>query len=466
MDAAELAFAGPLRQAELIREGEISPRELVQVYLDRIERIDPQLNAFRVVLAERALTEAKQAGRRKTSQDRPLLGVPFAVKDNHDLTGEVTTHGTGAYDRTPAGEDAEIVRRLRAAGAIPIGKTLLPELAICGFTESATWGVTRNPWSLDHSPAGSSGGSAAAVAAGLASFATASDGAGSIRYPAANCRIFGLKPQRGRVSLMPDPEHWHGLSVAGVHTHSVRDQAAILDVIAGPAPGDADTPPAWAGPLAAAAESPPRKLRVALSTKPPTPGLPVAADCRRAVEEIGELVRSLGHTVGGRDPDYGLLAMPFFPRYFTGIREDVARMPHPQRLERRTRGFARVGAMWAPFVERSRRLESECAERILALFDDHDVLITPMTAQPPIEVMRWEGLGALRTAEGMGRVYPFAATWNVLGNPAASVPALLNEEGLPIAVQLVARTGDEHTIVALAAQIEAERPWPERPPSA
>ena len=272
MDAAELAYAGPLRQAELIREKEILPRELVELYLERIERIDPELNAFRVVLAERALTEAKQAARRKAGPERPLLGVPFAVKDNHDLIGEVTTHGTGAYDRAPAKEDAEIVRRLRAAGAIPIGKTLLPELAICGFTESATWGVTRNPWNLDRTPAGSSGGSAAAVAAGLAPFATASDGGGSIRYPAANCRIFGLKPQRGRVSLMPDAEHWHGLSVAGVHTRSVRDQAAILDAIAGPAPGDADTPPAWERPLADAAASPPPKLRIAVSTKRPLRG--------------------------------------------------------------------------------------------------------------------------------------------------------------------------------------------------
>lgn len=464
MDAADLAFAGPLRQAQLIRDREISPRELVETYLERIERIEPQLNAFRVVLGERALTEAKQAARRKATPERPLLGVPFAIKDNHDLTGELTTHGTGAYDRTPAGQDAEIVRRLRAAGAIPIGKTHLPELAISGFTESATWGVTRNPWDLDRTPAGSSGGSAAAVAAGLASFATASDGAGSIRYPAANCRIFGLKPQRGRVSLMPEAEHWHGLSVAGVHTRSVRDQAAILDVIAGAAPGDADTPRAWDRPLAEAAESPPRKLRIAVSTKPPVPGVRVASDCRRAVDEVVELLRSLGHDVRGQDPDYGLLAMPFYPRYFNGIHEDVQRMPHPRRLERRTRGFGRIGRLAEPFVARARRLESVYAERILALFDEHDVLITPMTACPPVEVMRWEGMGALRTGDGMSRVYPFAATWNVLGNPAASVPALLTAEGLPVAVQLVVPPNDEHTAVALAAQIEAERPWSERPP--
>jgi amidase len=467
VNAAELAFAGPLRQAELIREGEISPRDLVQLYLDRIERIDPQINAFRTVLAERALTEAKQAARRKPTQDRPLLGVPFAIKDNHDLTGEVTTHGTNAYDRNPARDDAEIVRRLRAAGAIPIGKTHLPELAISGFTESATWGVTRNPWHLDHSPAGSSGGSAAAVASGLASFATASDGAGSIRYPAANCRIFGLKPQRGRVSLMPEAEHWHGLSVAGIHTISVRDQAAVLDVIAGPADGDADTPPAWDRPLADAAASAPPKLRIAVSTKTPAAGVPVAADCRRAVDEIADVCRSLGHEVGVQDPDYGLLATSFFARYFHGIREDVLRMPHGERLERRTRGFARLGLPWGPFVDRARREEAGHAKRIFGIFDQHDVLITPMTAQPPIEVMRWEGMGALRTAEGMGRVYPFAGTWNVLGNPAASVPALLNADGLPIAVQLVGRPSDEHTIVALAAQIEAERPWADpKPPVA
>jgi len=467
LDAAELAFAGPLRQAELIRDGEISPRELVELYLDRIERIDPELNAFRVVLAERALTEAKQAARRKASQDRPLLGVPFAIKDNHDLTGEVTTHGTGAYDRTPAADDAEIVRRLRAAGAIPIGKTLLPELAIWPFTESATWGVTRNPWDLDRTPAGSSGGSAAAVAAGLASFATASDGGGSIRLPAANCRVFGLKPQRGRVSLMPDAEHWHGLSVAGVHTRSVRDQAAILDVIAGPAEGDADTPPAWDRPLADAAASPPGKLRIAVATKPPVPPARLAESCQRAIDEISELLHSLGHEVTQHEPDYGMLInTAFSPRYASGIRDDILRMARPERLERRTRAFKRLGAVAGPFVDRARKLEGDYGRRLFSVFDDHDVLITPMTARPPVEVMRWEGMGAPRAIEGISRVYPYAAPWNVLGNPAAAVPALLDDDGLPVAVQLVARPNDEPTIVALAAQIEAERPWPERPPIA
>lgn len=465
MDATELAFAGPLRQAELIREKEVSPRELVEMYLDRIERIDPQLNAFRVVRAERAVEEAKKAGRRRgDAAERPLHGVPFAVKDNHDLEGEVTTHGTDAYDRQPATADAEIVRRLRAAGAIAIGKTLLPELAIFGFTESATWGVTRNPWRLDRSPAGSSGGSAAAVAAGLVPFATASDGGGSIRLPAANCRIFGLKPQRGRVSLMPDSEHWHGLSVAGVHTVSVRDQAALLDLIAGPAEGDADTPPAWDRPLAEAGD--PGKLRIALSTRPMAP-VPVSSECRRAVEETGELLRSLGHDVREADPDYKLLAGAFYPRYIGGSREDALRMAHPERLERRTRGFIRYGAVWSRLVPRARKAEAAHAERIFRIFDEHDVLVTPQTAQPPVPVMKWEGMGMTRTLDGMTRTYPFAAVWNMLGNPAASVPSHLTDDGLPIAVQLVAPPNGEHRLVSLAAQIEDQRPWAEpRPPLA
>jgi amidase len=456
----ELAFAGPLRQAELIRNGEISSTELVQLYLDRIAAIDPQLNAFRVVMAESALAAAEQADAHRGQDDLPraFLGVPFAVKDCHDVAGEVTTHGTNAFGDEPAADDCELVRRLRAAGAIPIGKTLLPELAICGFTESATFGITRNPWNLQHSPAGSSGGSAAAVVAGLCSFATASDGAGSIRYPAANCRIFGLKPQRGRVSLMPDSEHWYGLSVAGVHTISVRDQAALFDVIAGPAPGDADTPPAWDRPLLSAADESPGKLRIAISTKPPAP-MPISDECKRAVRETGELLSSLGHDVREADPDYGLLITAFSPRYVGGIRQDVQRTPYPKRLERRSRGFARLGALSAPLLDKARQSEPEHAARLFKIFDDHDVVITPQTAQPPIEVMKWEGLGAARTADGMSRVYPFAWPWNTLGNPAAAVPSHRTADNLPIAVQLVARPNDEHTIVGLAAQIEAERPW-------
>src|SRR2546426_1038475 len=241
--AEDLAFAGIADQARLVRRGEVSSRELVQLYLERIERLDPQLNAFRVVLAEKALAEAAEAdSRRSGGEEAPLLGVPVAIKDNVDVAGEATTHGTRAYEGI-AGEDAEIVRRLRAAGAVMIGKTNLPELAIWPFTESEGWGTTRNPWDPSRSPGGSSGGAGAAVASGMVGIAQASDGGGSIRIPAACCGLFGLKPQRGRVSLMPDPQHWYGLSVFGCVSRTVLDTAVFLDAVRGPAERDAHSAP-------------------------------------------------------------------------------------------------------------------------------------------------------------------------------------------------------------------------------
>src|SRR5436190_8010884 len=243
MDAVELAFAGIARQAQLIAAGEVSSRELVDLYLERIQRLDGALNCFRVVFAERARMEADQAdGRRGAGDRRPLGGVPIAVKDDIDVAGEVTAFGTNAHGG-PAQADAEVVSRLRAAGAVVIGQTNVPELTIWPFSESATFGVTRNPWNRQHAPGGSSGGSAAAVAAGLVGAALGSDGMGSIRIPAAWCGLFGLQPQRGRVSLAPRRRAWHGLSVNGVLTRSVADTALFLDVASGAIDIDEDRAP-------------------------------------------------------------------------------------------------------------------------------------------------------------------------------------------------------------------------------
>src|SRR3954451_22597658 len=254
MDSDDLAFAGLARQADLVRAGEVSPVELVELHLRRIERLEPRLNAFRVVFAERALAEARQAeGRRGAGGERPLLGVPVAIKDNVDVAGEHTSMGSHAYG-PPAQADAEVVRRLKAAGAIVIGKTMLSELAIWPWTEPAAWGMTRNPWAVDERTAGgSSGGSGSAVAAGMVGAAYASDGGGSIRIPASVAGLFGLKPQRGRVSLMPHPQHWHGLSQAASVTRRVLDSALWLDAVAGPAAGDAHSAPPPERPFAEAA---------------------------------------------------------------------------------------------------------------------------------------------------------------------------------------------------------------------
>ena len=226
----DVAFAGAARQAEMLRAGEVSATELVQLSLDRIARLNPELNAFRKVLAEKALLEAEQAeARLKAGEERPLLGVPIAIKNEVDVAGEINTHGTDAFTE-PAAADSEMVRRLREAGAIVVGLTLMPELGICGFTESATYGVTRNPWDPQRSPGGSSGGSAAAVASGMVPIASAGDGGGSIRLPAASAGLFGIKPQRGRISLAPDREPWNGLVVVGSLSRNVLDSALWLDV--------------------------------------------------------------------------------------------------------------------------------------------------------------------------------------------------------------------------------------------
>jgi amidase len=462
----EVAFAGAAGQAEMVRAGEVSPTELVRLSLERIGRLDPQLNSFRVVLAERALLEAEQAEARLRGGDqRPLLGVPIALKDEVDLAGELTTRGTDAFPE-PAAADSEMVRRLREAGAIVVGKTLLPELAICGFTESATWGVTRNPWSPQRTPGGSSGGSAAAVAAGLVPIASASDGAGSIRIPAASCGVFGLKPQRGRVSLQPRLEHWNGLSANGCVSRRVLDTALWLDIVSGgsPEPG-APAPPER--PFVEAAKSPPGRLRIAHSTCAPRALAPpsVSEEAKRAVADTAELLGSLGHELSQRDPDWGGIGDNSVPRYLHGIAEDVESVPRPERLERRTRAMGRLGTLIPQALfERARRAQAADAARVNAIFDDSDLLMTPVMGGTALPVRRWEGRGALWTLLGMSRFYPYCIPWNHLGNPAMSVPAGFAADGMPLAVQIVGRPGDEATLLSLAAQLESERPWADRRP--
>jgi amidase len=467
VDKVDLAFAGLAKQAELIRAGDVSSRELVELYLERIERLDPQLNTYRVVMAERALADADQADARKRGDDdRPLLGVPVAVKDNVDVAGEVTTHGTNAYGE-PAREDAEIVKRLRAAGAVVVGKTHMPELAIFPWTESATFGATRNPWELNSTTGGSSGGSAAAVAAGLAAAAMASDGGGSIRIPAACCGLFGLKPQRGRVSLMPDPEHWYGLSVFGAVTRSVIDSALWLDVVSGRADGDAEAarPPSTS--FAEAARTTPAPLRIAVSTNPgPSAALvKVKPEVERAIEQTAELLRSLGHQVERRDPSFGVIQPLFLPRWLRGIADDAARLPHPDRLERRVRRLVAAGKLFSrDMVARARAAEPQFTARVGEVFRDFDVLLTPTIPTPPWPLLRFEGRSVVGATLAASDIVPFAAPWNLTGQPAASVPAGFTDRGLPLAVQLIGRPHDETTLLSLAAQIEAERPWADRRP--
>jgi amidase len=451
--AADLAYAGVAQQAELVRSGAVTARELVELSLERIARLDPTLNAFRAVRAERALADADAAqARLRGGETAPLLGVPMAVKDNMDVAGELTTHGTGVVS-DPATADCEVVRRLRAAGAIVVGHTNMPELALWPqLTESQTWGATRNPWDPRRSTGGSSGGSAAAVAAGMVAGGLGSDGGGSIRVPSSACGLFGLKPQRGRIPLAPDDDHWLGLSCCGPMTRTVADAALLLGVLA-------DAPAEFTQ----AARTAPARLRIAVSTKPTLPAKPKAA-AREAVASTADLLRSLGHVVRARDPDYGQVQSLFGPRYARGAWLDAQRLGRRRELERRTRGIVRVGARMERLAARARAKEAGRAARINAIFDEHDVLMTPVTAAAPLPVGRYDGAGAVRAFLGASEYACYTAVWNVTGQPAASVPAGFDADGMPMAVQLVARPDDEATLLALAAEIEQARPWAQRRP--
>jgi amidase len=376
----------------------------------------------------------------------------------------MTTNGSAAHDGRPALEDAEQVRRLREAGAIIIGKTQMPELAIFPWTESQAFGVTRNPWNPELSPGGSSGGSGAAVAAGLASVASATDGGGSIRIPACCNGLVGLKTQRGRVPFTPQPVHWHALSVAGCVSRTVIDTALWLDVVAGPLEGDPLAIPKPERAFAEAAASPPEKLRVAVSLEAPL-GAKVHDAVRRGIQETADALRALGHEVSEQEVDYPEPRPAFIPRWTHGIHQDVRAMRHPERLEGRTRALSTVGrAIGEKRALRAREKEPAVARRVGAIFEHNDVVLTPASPRPPHAADRYHGKGVLASVNGATPVAAFTTVWNVTGQPAMSIPAPSLHEGVPIGVQLVGRPSDEATLIALAAQLEAEVGWPDRKP--
>ncbi len=460
----DVSLASAACQAELVRSGAVSCRELVELYLRRIERLEPKLGAYTCVRAERALEEADAAqARLRAGDEAPLLGVPIAVKANLDVTGELASHGSAAAtERSSA--DCEVVRRLRTAGAIVLGQTTLNELAVWGhFTASRAHGVTRNPWDIGRSPGGSSGGSAVAVAAGLAAAALGTDGGGSIRIPAACCGLFGLKPQRGRISLLPLPEHWLGLTHVGPLTRSVEDAALLCDALMGPARGDAVVPPPPEHSFLSATQSDPAPLRIAFSLRPALPASP-SAEALLAVEQTVSLLEELGHEVEEHDPDYGDPRPLFTPRWARGVWEDAQRLHVRGRLlEPRTRSMVRLGARMRRLAERARAREAGFTRRVNAVLADHDLLLTPAIAAPPPAIGQGVHRGALRTLLGGSPWVAYTPPWNLTGQPAATLPVGTDASGLPLSVQLVARSNDELTLLALAGQLERARPWTARP---
>ncbi len=455
-DHEELVLLGLQQQATLLATREVSSRELVELSLQGIEAAQQTLNAFRTIRAEQAIAEAVAADRRlSTGAAAPLLGVPVAIKDDVDLAEETTAFGCGGEHRI-ATRDAEVVRRLRAAGAIVVGKTHAPEVGQWHFTEG-TFGATRNPWNTDHAPGGSSGGAAAAVAAGLVPAAVGSDGAGSIRIPAAWTGLVGLKPQRGRVSTWPDPEAFNGLSCYGPLARSVGDAALLLDAIHGNVPADLHHVPAPAETFAESAARESRPLRIALSFATPF-GVSGRVDDehRAAIEALAERLAELGHEVLEQDPDYGLVGPALVPRGMAGV--DAWLQSHVEdrsSLEPRTLTHARIGRILGGIPLRlSRAAEPALRRRIGRIFDRFDVVLTPTTAKPPPRIGALADRGYWATSSKASATCPFAFAWNVVGWPAISIPAGLTSDGLPIGAQLLGRESDEATLLALAGAVE------------
>ena len=469
---SELLRRSAVELAQLIRSRELSARELVEASLRRIDELEPRINAFTHVAHEPALAAADAIA---PGDPRPFAGVPIAIKDNRPVAGMPITMCSDLFGDHVAGHDAFLVRRLREAGFVIVGKTTLPEMGLLPTTETRRFGATHNPWDLGRTPGGSSGGSAAAVAAGMVPIAHGNDGGGSIRIPAACCGLVGLKPARGRVSLGPDAGQSFLVS-DGVLTRTVADTAAVLDLLAGYEPGDATWAPPPPGAYAELAARDPGRLRIALALTPPLDGVTLDPACEAAARDAAELLVSLGHEVDEVTPPWsGLDLLPDFTRVFgphvsmtTLIGGRLAgREPTEDDVEpltwlvwRRARDQDAV-----TLLSTHNRLET-VARSLIAFLAPYDALLTPALAQRPVPIGEIHGRGPdpWPNYQRSASFTPFTAIFNITGQPAISVPLYHGDDGLPTAVQLVGSPAREDVLLALAARLEQAAPWADRAP--
>ncbi len=487
--------------SESVRSGRTTPEALLALAEQRAALLNPRLNAIPRLMPRQAREQLARLARLAPDARGPLHGVPFLIKDQaQEFAGEVSTAGSRGMARLPAAQvHSAYVRRSLDAGLVIFGKTATPELALKAITDTAAFGRTSNPWNLGHVPGGSSGGSAAAVAAGIVPMAGASDGGGSIRIPAACCGLFGLKPSRGRISLGPQlAEGWDGANSLGVITRSVRDAALALDVHAGAEPGDPFTLPSPSMSFVTLAAQAPRRLRVGVCVDSPI-GTPVHAEAVAAVRHAEGLLRQLGHEVEPASPevDGHAVARAYLHMYFGHVSADIrAAMKHGARradFEDQTRVLGVLGdALSAGEFVQWRLRWNEFARGLAAFHAQYDLLLTPTLAHPPIQHGQADppgllkigmklGLstGLLRLLAGAGllgglvdntaidtlRYTPHTQLANLTGTPAMSVPLHWTPDGLPLGVQFVASFGDEATLLQLAAQLEAAQPWMQRLPA-
>jgi amidase len=466
----DVIWLSATEQADRLRRREISSTELVQAYLARIEALNPQLVAYVTVCADDALAGARAADQQLASPappDAPFLGVPISIKDLVETKGIRTTYSSRAFADYVPNFDAAVVRRLKNAGFVLLGKTNTPEFGNLSFTESILNGVCRNPWNTDRTPGGSSGGAAAAVAAGLCPVGHGSDGGGSVRTPASCCGVVGLKPARGRVSCAPGlGESMAGLSTDGVLTRTVLDAAAILDVMAGYETGDPYWAPPPARPFRDEVGASPGALRVAFTTVSPT-GHPMTPECVAAVRSTAKLLADLGHHVEEACPDvdpasYDILMRLWVtaPCYYPTDRTDLF-----EPLNQFVLKMAREHSS-ADYVEAVNALH-RLSRKIVAFWDDYDVLVTSTLLRPPVPVgFVYEGTDDLWEQflrEGLFLQY-FTPLGNVTGLPGISLPLHWSPDGLPIGVHVLGSPAGEAPLLRLAAQLEAASPWRDRHP--
>jgi amidase len=470
---SDLMFRSALELAEMVRAGEISARELVQVSLERIEELNPALNAFVQVDAERALATAASV---RPGDPRPFAGVPVAIKNNRPVQGLRLTYGCRLMAENQCEYDHNVTRRLKAAGFIVVGTTTLPEYGILPVSEARIFGPTRNPWDLARTPGGSSGGAAAAVASGMLPVAHGNDGGGSIRIPAACCGLVGLKPARGRISSAPELGD-SPLVADGMLTRTVADTAAILDVLAGYEPGDATWAPPPIEPFAQLSLRGAGSLRIAATVLPPVPDAVVDPICAAGVTDGVELLRSLGHEVDEVDPPWQVdgLSELFGAVFSNHIALSIAysgavagREPTAEDMEPMSwaifsmiRKMSAIDGMGAAV-----RLQA-FARRLVAFLEPYDALLTPALAERPLPIGTLDTAAPepMATFTRSGLFTPFTPVFNATGQPAFSLPLFEGEDGLPLAVQIVGRPGGEGALLALALQLEQAMPWAARRPA-
>lgn len=465
--ATDLAFTPALEQARLIREKIISPLELTQIYLNRIEQLDGSLNSFFTVMAEQAMVEAKAKTEQLAlstmvnSSLPPFFGVPIAIKDFAQVAGVPCTYGIHLLKKQIATEDAGFVTRIRQAGFTILGKMATSEIGTSPYPESRGFPPTRNPWNLSYTPGGSSGGSAAAVAAGLCAVAQGGDAGGSIRIPAACCGLVGIKASRGRISSAPLAEKLGGFGVEGTIARTVSDAAALLDVMSGYVLGD----PYWlpTPPLSflESTKQTPKNLRIGFVTVMKPLGIAHPA-CTQPVVEIAELLEELGHTSEEIELDCSDFLEPLKIIWQAAVDVGVPRL-----LLGKLNRFMLKKSRSRPsgaYPQAMMKLHG-AARKLIADLNKFDVLVLPVLRHPTIQVGAWSKLRAAKEFENIINWIALCPPFNVTGQPAISIPAGFTAEGLPLGLQLVGRPGDEATILTVAAQLEKEKPWKQNRPA-